>query len=222
VDALRLLAVFLADWDNKAENQRLVCLRTAGAKDAPCAEPFAVVQDLGATFGPQKVDLEGWKGAPVWADAVGCRVSMKALPFGGGTFQDAVISEEGRALLSGLLSALSRRQVESLFTAARFAETAGPFGRPRPVAEWADVFEAKVREIAQRRCAPARGASAPRKRRAPSARGPALAHARSAAGQPAAALRRTPASMVSPVRLIAWKCRESPAISTSMKCRSAS
>src|SRR6185503_19260543 len=28
VDALRLFAVFLAHWDNKAENQRLVCLST--------------------------------------------------------------------------------------------------------------------------------------------------------------------------------------------------
>jgi hypothetical protein len=158
LDALRLLAVFLAHWDNKATNQRLVCARPVEeGKAAPCAAPFAVVQDVGATFGPHKVDLEGWKGVAIWPDPEGCRVSMKGLPFDGATFVDVVISEEGRALLSDLLSKLSRRQVEGLFTTARFGETAGPLGRPRPVAEWADVFEAKVQAIRDRRCGPARG-----------------------------------------------------------------
>ena len=37
VDALRLLAVFLAHWDNKAENQRLVCLDDRVAAGASVA-----------------------------------------------------------------------------------------------------------------------------------------------------------------------------------------
>ena len=51
VDALRLLAVFLSHWDNKSENQRLVCL---SEKDWPeggkCTQPFAMLQDVGAAW----------------------------------------------------------------------------------------------------------------------------------------------------------------------------
>ena len=36
VDALRLLAVFLAHWDNKSENQRLVCLEREWPEGTPC------------------------------------------------------------------------------------------------------------------------------------------------------------------------------------------
>src|SRR5688500_6415807 len=60
-DAFRLLAVFLAHWDNKAENQRLVCL------DAACSRPLAMMQDVGATFGPVKVNLAQWREA-LWHD----------------------------------------------------------------------------------------------------------------------------------------------------------
>jgi hypothetical protein len=88
---------------------------------------------------------------------------MKGLPHDGATFHDVVISEDGRALLSDLLSRVTRGQVEDLFTAARFAETAGPLGTPRPVAEWADVFETKVREIRDRRCGPAAAGRARRR-----------------------------------------------------------
>ncbi len=151
VDALRLLAVFLAHWDNKAPNQRLVCPE-GDADPSHCASPFAVIQDLGATFGPLKVDLPQWKATPVWADPRGCRVSMKELPWGGGTFTDVEISEGGRALLAGLLGRLSRGQVEGLFTAARFPQTAVPLHSPHTVREWADAFEARAREIGSRRC----------------------------------------------------------------------
>lgn len=162
VDALRLLAVFLAHWDNKLPNQRLVCLE--GATDDGCAAPFAVVQDLGATFGPLKANLEKWRETPVWADPTGCRVTMTKLPYGGTTFHDTVISEAGRALLADALGRLSRAQVEALFAAARFAELA-PLYRPRPVTEWADAFEARVHEIRSRRCVPARSPKAMPQRR---------------------------------------------------------
>jgi hypothetical protein len=152
VDALRLLAVFLAHWDNKTPNQRLVCPDGAGDQEG-CTRPFAVVQDVGATFGPLKVDLDRWKGTAIWADPGGCRVSMTKLPYGGTTFHDTVISEPGRALLADQLGRLSRRQVEGLFVAARFAELALLYS-PRPAEDWADAFEAKVREIRSRRCGP--------------------------------------------------------------------
>ena len=42
LDALRLLAVFLAHWDNKSENQRLVCLDDVPTQpDQPCAHAAA-------------------------------------------------------------------------------------------------------------------------------------------------------------------------------------
>jgi hypothetical protein len=123
LDALRLLAVLLAHWDNKSENQRLVCLDDLPAQpDQPCAQPLLMIQDLGSTFGPTKVNNAAWRDMPVWADRQTCTVSMKPLPYRGATFPDARISEAGRAQLAQALSALSRDQIEALFTDAHFPE----------------------------------------------------------------------------------------------------
>jgi hypothetical protein len=152
VDALHLVAMFLAHWDNKDINQRLICLDEGTTEDARgCAAPFAVVQDVGATFGPNRVALDEWRATPIWADPQGCRLTMTKLPYGGTTFHDVTISEAGRSLLADQLGRLSRRQIEGLFEGARFGKVA-PVYRPRSVGEWADVFEAKVREIRGRRC----------------------------------------------------------------------
>ena len=40
------------------------------------------------------------------------------MPYNGGTFEDVAISEEGRRLLADRLRQLSRKQIETLFTAA--------------------------------------------------------------------------------------------------------
>ena len=99
-NALRLLAVFLAHWDNKSENQRVVCLDGEPMRpDQDCQRPLALMQDLGATFGPSKVNLATWKARPVWADRKTCAVSMRGLPYDGATFNDVRISEAGRAQL---------------------------------------------------------------------------------------------------------------------------
>ena len=92
VDGLRLMAVLLAHWDNKAENQRLICPPGADTPDGGCTRPLAIMQDLGSTFGPTKVDLNNWRKYRVWADGATCRVSMKNLPFSGATFPDRRIS----------------------------------------------------------------------------------------------------------------------------------
>ena len=99
VDALRLLAAFLAHWDNKAENQRLVCLSKTWPEGTACREPFLLLQDVGSTFGPRRVDLEGWERSKVWEDRTACRLSMKDLPHGGATFESAHVSEAGRRFL---------------------------------------------------------------------------------------------------------------------------
>jgi hypothetical protein len=149
LDALRLLAVLLAHWDNKSENQRLVCLDDVPAQpDQPCAQPLLMIQDLGATFGPTKVNIAAWRDRPVWAERRTCTVSMKPLPYSGATFPDARISESGRAQLAQALSALSRDHIEALFTDAHFPEFQSGTDDRRDLQAWVSAFEHRVRQIA--------------------------------------------------------------------------
>ena len=147
-DALRLVAMLIAHWDNKAENQRLVCQTPGADGSVPCDQPFALVHDLGATFGPSKIDLDGWSSAPIWADRARCIVSMKSFPYDGGTFRDAMISEAGRQLMTRQLLAITDRQMTALFTAARFPEFHEHYGRGADPNAWAEMLRRKIREIA--------------------------------------------------------------------------
>jgi hypothetical protein len=149
LDALRLLAVLLAHWDNKSENQRLVCLDDLPAQhDLPCAQPLLMIQDLGATFGPTKVNIAAWRDLPVWADRQTCTVSMRPLPYRGATFPDARISEAGRAQLAQALSALPGDQIEALFTDAHFPEFQSGTDDRRDLQAWVSAFEHRLRQIA--------------------------------------------------------------------------
>jgi len=148
-DALRLAAMLLAHWDNKAENQRLVCEDSASGAAGVCQHPFALVHDLGATFGPNKVDLEHWKSAPIWADRQACLVSMRPFPYDGGTFRDATISEAGRQLIAAQLAALDDGQLDSLFSGARFSEFHGGTGESADVHAWTRVLRSKIRDIVE-------------------------------------------------------------------------
>jgi hypothetical protein len=159
LDALRLMAVFLAHWDNKAQNQRLVCLSEQAADtNQRCPQPFAIIHDLGSTFGPKKVDLGGWRGVPIWSNPSQCLVSLKGLPYNGATFVDTQISEAGRVHLAKYLAALTAPQVEGLFRGARVAE----YERGRwlgfgidDIAGWVETFRDKVRQIVDRAPCPA-------------------------------------------------------------------
>jgi len=138
VDALKLMAMFLHHWDNKSSNQRLIC---ANAKTANCTHPLAMIQDVGSEFGPKKVELKNWQSKPVWnGDAAKCLVSMKGMPYNGGTFEDTVISEHGRRLLAERLRQLSTPQIVTLFTAAGFED----------VPAWTAAFQHRVRQIVDR------------------------------------------------------------------------
>jgi hypothetical protein len=147
VDALKLLAIIIAHWDNKAENQRLVCLPGGDLPDGSCSKPFAILQDLGASFGPTKLDLHNWRARPVWADPRACRVTMKDLPWSGATFPDARISEQGRQFALSLLDQLSPDQLRALFTAARVELSEGVTAEGRQAEAWAFAFQDKVRQI---------------------------------------------------------------------------
>lgn len=155
VDALRLIAVLLAHWDNKSENQRLVCASRHWPEKASCAEPWLLLQDVGATFGPSKLDLEAWKEVPTWDNRSTCTVSMRTLPFDGATFGQAAITEPGRRFAAGLLAQLSDAQLTDLFTHARFGEKRGLFTPTHPVAAWVQTFKAKVRAISEGPSCPA-------------------------------------------------------------------
>lgn len=150
VDALRLLAVFVAHWDNKSENQRLVCMSD---KDWPeggrCQRPFALLQDVGSAWGPRKVDHEAWSKAPIWSDRASCTTSMDDLPYHGATFKPVKISEAGRKFLGNLLSQLRDDQVRALFMSARFDHVSGLLGTrdAAPVDAWVKTFKAKVAQI---------------------------------------------------------------------------
>jgi hypothetical protein len=144
IDALRLVAVLLAHWDNKAANQRLVCLDPLPEESTTaCERPLLMLQDLGATFGPSKTDLDRWADVPIWDDAASCSVSMSTLPYQGATFKPVRISEAGRARLADRLRQLSRQQMRQLF------ETSG-FPAENGVDRWVDVLEQKIRAIVER------------------------------------------------------------------------
>jgi len=146
-DALRLTAMFLSHWDNKYSNQRLICEEREGAGDDPlarCDTPILIMQDLGATFGPTKVELKPWTSTPIWKDGPGCVIGMEDMPYDGGYFTAMHISEEGRALLASKLTQLSDAQITALFTGAKFKD----------VPAWVATFKQKVREIADRTCPP--------------------------------------------------------------------
>jgi hypothetical protein len=142
VDALRLMAIFIHHWDNKSSNQRLTC---PGATTPHCKHPLAMIQDAGSEFGPKKPDIENWRSKPVWhGDASKCLVSMKGMPYNGGTFEDVTISEAGRKLLGDRLRQLSVKQIEALFTTAGF----------EGVPAWTAAFQDRVRQIVDRPACP--------------------------------------------------------------------
>jgi hypothetical protein len=149
IDALRLLAVMLAHWDNKSENQRLVCL---SEKDWPeggkCSRPFAMLQDVGSAWGPRKVDLPAWEEASIWSDRSTCTTSMDSLPYHGATFKPVKITDAGRKHLGGLLSQLSDAQITDLFRSARFDQPTGLVSqKTTPLADWVRVFKQKVKQV---------------------------------------------------------------------------
>lgn len=154
VDAFRLLAVFLAHWDNKSQNQRLVCLDQAPAEagDGGCQQPLAMIQDLGASFGPPKVNLARWRDLPVWHDRTRCTLSMRALPFEGATFEDVRVSESGRMLAAERLGAITVQQIERLFADARFPQFQAGTADERDLKAWTAAFRDRVRQIADARC----------------------------------------------------------------------
>lgn len=149
VDALRLLAVFLAHWDNKSDNQRLVCLSESWPERTACPAPFLLMHDVGSTFGPHRVDLKEWEQSKLWDDRAACKLSMEDMPYEGGTFGPTRVSERGRRFLAKLLDQLTDAQLTALFTWARFDKPRLPLTEASPVSEWVRVFKKRARAISE-------------------------------------------------------------------------
>ena len=147
VDGLRLLAMVLAHWDNKAENQRLICPPGADGPGGTCTKPLAILQDVGGTFGPTKLDFHNWRNTRVWKDGATCLVSMKTLPWNGATFPDWKISEDGRLFLLGLLEQLSDRQLRDLFEGSGATAFDQVSAEGRNPDAWVTAFKDKVKQI---------------------------------------------------------------------------
>ena len=162
VDALRLMAVLLAHWDNKGANQRLVCPAGVPIRGRACAAPLAIIQDLGATFGPLKLDLPNWQHTQVWADSRACIVSMKTLPFDGGTFGEHAISEDGRQLAVRLLRRLGADQIRALFAGSGVTRLNHVVAAAHDPEAWTRAFLDKVAAIEAAGPCPAAGALAAR------------------------------------------------------------
>ena len=159
-DALKLVAVMLQHTDSKPDQQKLLCLDDDHKHLAKCASTFMMVHDVGLTFGTatlmnrasaSSANLQAWSRTPVWKDAQHCVGNLP--PSQTGTLTNPIVSEAGRKFLADLLARLSDRQLQDLFTAARFGEKPGADGEGGgSVADWVAAFKKKRGEIEAARC----------------------------------------------------------------------
>jgi hypothetical protein len=167
VDALRLLAAFVAHGDDKPDNQRLVCPFDAIDAAGHCTRPLLLVADLGSTFGrgasrvfgvidrDARPSFAAWSQLPMWEDARACRAHLvsRASP------SHPIISEAGRRFLAERLSALTDAQIRALFTVARIElegeTTIGSDGNRRAVTvdDWVAAFKRRRAQLVDQRCA---------------------------------------------------------------------
>ena len=148
LDSLRLLAVFLAHWDNKADNQRLVCMDQSFSKDSErCGNPVLMIQDVGATFGPTKVNLSRWHHMPVWTDRATCTVSMRAMPYRGATFPDTRITEAARVRIGTALASFSDSELREWFADAGFPRFYESTDDEKDLDAWLAAYRHRVQQI---------------------------------------------------------------------------
>ena len=161
-DALKLLAVMLQHTDNKADQQKLLCVDKDTPKHnlAACPSTFMMIHDVGLTFGTatlmnsqprSSANLQEWSRTPMWKDAQHCVGNLP--PSQTGSLNNPIISEAGRQFLADLLGQLTDRQIQDLFTAARFDEKPGMGGEGGgSIGDWAAAFKKKREEIAAAKC----------------------------------------------------------------------
>ena len=159
-DALKLVAVLLQHSDNKAEQQKLLCLDEDAKHLGTCASTFMMVHDVGLTFGTASLmnraavssaNLQAWTRTPIWKDVQHCIGNLP--PSQTGTLTNPIISEAGRKFLAELLAQFSDRQLQDLFASARLDEKPGTNGEGGgSIADWVAAFKTKRDEITAARC----------------------------------------------------------------------
>ena len=163
-NALKLLAVLMQHTDTKPEQQRLICvgqLKTAH-DEAPCADPFMMVHDLGLTFGHatlfnrnnvSSVNFKEWSHTPIWKDPARCVANLpKSLT---GSLDNPSITEAGRQFLADLLVQLTDAQLHDLFDVARITHRTAATNRPADettIEQWVDTFKQKRNDIVNHTC----------------------------------------------------------------------
>jgi len=135
-DALRLYAAWIKQADNKAENQRLVCMKKGVTSEGKCNKPLIMMQDLGVSFGGgtelgglkyekvSKASLPGWTNqskSPTWKDFSKCQASLTGSLWSG-TLNNPRVSNAGRAMIAERLAALDEDQLRAIFQATRIEE----------------------------------------------------------------------------------------------------
>jgi hypothetical protein len=163
-DALKLLAAMIQHTDNKAPQQRLICLPDAEDQArGTCGKPLMMINDLGVTFGKAiltnsnskgSLNFENWSAVPVWKDPDQCVANLKKSFTG--TLSNPRISEAGRKFLADLLVQLSDEQIRDLFEVARVERRQPKPGQswpqPAPVSRWVEAFKRKRAEIVNVTC----------------------------------------------------------------------
>lgn len=193
VEALKLLQVFVQHGDCKPQQQRLVCLPGGleGASIAEarsrrydddefeewegvledstgthCSDTFALVDDLGATFGgagdftraSAKMDLDHWLDKEVfdldYYEATGrCRGVLNISSSCSGGVENPLISEAGRRFLLERLNQLDDRQIRDLFLASRVDQLDKDMENFEvSLLAWVKGFKEKVRQIGSVTC----------------------------------------------------------------------
>jgi hypothetical protein len=149
VDAFLLFLAFVNHADNKASNQRLMCLPDQMDDNThECLAPFAMVHDTGSFFGSGsqriKVTMRSWASEPVFA-APDCTVQVHS-GWRASHFPAVRISEDARQFLLRKLEAMiaspDHNQIRNLFAGAHM-----DLDKNSTIEGWVNVFVEKVREI---------------------------------------------------------------------------
>lgn len=170
LNGLKLLAALVKHADNKAENQRLVCMKTNDA--GKCEKPVLMIQDMGVTFGgaahlfglvyneEARARYADWISLNVFKDRGRCKAELRDAATG--TMTHPQILEAGRAFLAERLATLSDDQINAIFTASRvlergemipdIRENAPAKKRKVTLDDWRIAFKIKRDEIAHVKC----------------------------------------------------------------------
>jgi hypothetical protein len=163
-DALKLLAVFLQHSDNKAEQQRLVCVgavkeqqseqseqgpssegrqkaQDQKGQDEPCIQTAMIMHDLGLTFGHATLLNKNGSSSvnfDEWSATPVWKDPARCIAnlkkSFTGTLENPPIREEGRKFLADLLTQLSDNQLRQLFEVSRFQQRVPAAGERAPAA----------------------------------------------------------------------------------------